>query len=242
MTDHELSGFLISQTKAFCQFCHSGPRCRGRRPRSRRWWARWRGTERDARQREHSIHGHGLPADGRAAGGGGPGPRCRGRHGRPVSIAARTARGRSQSERSRSRGYGMSSSPGRTSITAGRRRSSRWWTSTRGGDFPDTPGLPVQLGRLPMTSPAAGLGDLFEIGANGRPRPLRARAVRSSRVVRGGRPTVGEDSGSRTRGKCRAPPDVRGVAEGHRGGRQQGALAERRHAGVIAPVTVMPLH
>ena len=108
MTDHEVSGFLIFQTKAFCQFCHSGPEM----SRSSATFTSLVGAV-DAVQSGTLDNvsilytDTGFLPDGRAARVGGPGPRTWRTGPAPRYRSRRGAgTGRSPSpERSRSRGY-----------------------------------------------------------------------------------------------------------------------------------------
>jgi cytochrome c peroxidase len=153
MTDHEVSGFLIFQTRAFCQFCHSGPEM----SRSSATFTSLVGAV-DAVQsgtldnvRILFTDTGFLPTGVRPVAED-PGLDVADETGAPVSIAARSGAGPLAIA-------GAFKVPGLRNVEFTGPYFHNGGQATleqvvdfyaRGGDFPDTPGLPVQLGRMPM--------------------------------------------------------------------------------------------
>jgi cytochrome c peroxidase len=154
MTNREISGFLVFQTKAFCQFCHSGPEM----SRSSATFLSLVGAV-DAVQSGSLENVRILFTDTGFAPTGvrpateDPGLDVADSTGAPVSIAARSGNGPLAIA-------GAFKVPGLRNVEFTGPYFHNGGQATleqvvdfyaRGGDFPDTPGLPVQLGRMPMT-------------------------------------------------------------------------------------------
>jgi hypothetical protein len=154
MTDREISGFLMFQTKAFCQFCHSGPEM----TRSGVTFASLLGAV-DAVQSGTSDNVHVLYGDtgffqtGVRPASEDPGLDVADGFGAPVSAAARSG----QSPLAIAGAFKV---PGLRNVEFTGPYFHNGGEATleqviafyaRGSDFPDTPGLPVQLGPSPLT-------------------------------------------------------------------------------------------